>query len=68
MKRIESIRNATRALPSVERTAVGRRVERQDPRDEDERRRRRTPRAAPPSEPDAEPAGPDADGHIDVTV
>jgi len=66
VERIQGIRNAIRTLPSVERAAVARRIERHDPREE-ERQEPRKRRRRPPEDGEP-PAGPDADGHIDITV
>jgi hypothetical protein len=68
VERIQSIRRTSAGPPSVERLAVNRRVDRHDPRDEEEQRRRRRHADAAPEPEDGEPAGPDADGHIDVSV
>jgi len=68
VERIQSIRRTAAGPPSVERLAVNRRIDRHDPRDEEERRRRRRRAQGEPEPEDGEPAGPDADGHIDVSV
>lgn len=67
MERIDPIRRPLDGTPSVERAAVGRRVERRDPGEEGDRRRRR-PAPQQPDVAEAPDARPDADGHIDISV
>jgi len=68
VERIQPIRKSYDGPSSVQRLERNRRIDRHDPREEEERRRRRR-RAQGEPEPEGEEAvGPDADGHIDVSV